>query len=425
MTIAVMKTKAETALAQQFAGDGQASATRKDAFAAFDKLGLPSRRVEEYKYTDLRARLTDAFQPAPSAGVPGAQTVGRAAHLASALAGVAATTVYVVNGRYYGTSPLASDVLAVQALTRATGAVAVVPVDPMAALTTALASDGVVITVAENAVITVPVNIIFATSLTAQGSVATRNVIRIGRNARVTIIESHVADGDAARQVHSLTDIHVGDGAHVTHIKIATAKPNETNLSSWYATLGAHANYRAFQFTASHGLTRNQLFVTFAGEHAKLDISGVMLGRASDHIDTTLVVDHAVPHCESRELFKIVLDDRARGIFQGKVIVRQHAQKSDGKQMANALMLSEDAEFDSKPELEIYADDVVCGHGATCAELDENLIFYCQSRGIPLPQARALLIESFIGEALEKIEHEAIRDALRAVALQWLAAKAV
>jgi Fe-S cluster assembly protein SufD len=414
MTIAVMKTKAETALAQQFAA-AKLTGARAEAFAAFDKVGLPSRRVEEFKYTDLRARLTEAF--------PMAKAAGKTAATAQApLAGVAAIEVHFVNGQFQRSDAVVAG-LTISSLTKSTGQLTAAPADPIAALALALATDGVVITVADNTVIEKPIHIVFATAIDEASAVATRNIIRIGKNAKVTIIESHVANGDAARQVHGLTDITVGDGAEVTHIKTANSTATETNLSSWIATIGAHANYRAFQFTASNGLTRNQLFVTYAGEHAKLDISGVMLGRNSDHIDTTLVVDHAVPHCESRELFKIVLDDRARGIFQGKVIVRPHAQKSDGKQMANALMLSEDAEFDSKPELEIYADDVVCGHGATCTELNEDLVFYCRSRGIPEDQARALLIESFIGEALEKLEHEGIRDALRAVALEWLAAK--
>ena len=131
---------------------------------------------------------------------------------------------------------------------------------------------------------------------------------------------------------------------------------------------------------------RNQIFATFKGEGAKLDISGASSAAAREHIDTTLVVDHAVPGCESRELFKGVLDDRARGVFQGKVIVRPDAQKTDGKQMAQALMLSEDAEFDSKPELEIYADDVVCGHGSTAAEIDEDMLFYCVRAASPKPR---------------------------------------
>jgi Fe-S cluster assembly protein SufD len=187
-------------------------------------------------------------------------------------------------------------------------------------------------------------------------------------------------------------------------------------------TLGENARYRAFQLTAATGLARNSVFALFEGEGAKLDISGAFLGRGSEHIDTTLVVDHAVPGGESRELFKGVLADRARGVFQGKVIVRPNAQKTDGKQMAQALLLSPDAEFDSKPELEIFADDVVCGHGSTSAEIDEDLLFYMLSRGIPRGEARALLIESFIGEAIDKVEDESLREALSAMAKSRLAA---
>ncbi|MEO0793460.1 MAG: SufD family Fe-S cluster assembly protein, partial [Pseudomonadota bacterium] len=138
--------------------------------------------------------------------------------------------------------------------------------------------------------------------------------------------------------------------------------------------------------------------------------------------DNTLRIDHAVPGCESRELFKGVLDDNARGVFQGKVIVQQIAQKTDGKQMAQALMLSPTCEFDSKPELEIYADDVVCGHGSTCAELDPDLVFYLRARGISEPEARALLMESFVGEAIDQIESEPVAEALTEVAQHWLRA---
>jgi len=196
---------------------------------------------------------------------------------------------------------------------------------------------------------------------------------------------------------------------------------NGTHLANWLVDLGAHATYNGFQFTSGLKLVRNQIGVTFKGENAQFDLSGTFLARESQHIDTTLIVDHAVPRCTSRELFKGVLEDHGRGVFQGKVIVRPNAQKTDGKQMAQALMLSPDAEFDSKPELEIYADDVVCGHGSTSADLDEDLLFYCRSRGILEAQARALLIESFIGEAIEKVERDDVREALAELARQWLA----
>ena len=238
----------------------------------------------------------------------------------------------------------------------------------------------------------------------------------------MTMVEAYVAVAGAASKgiVSGLTDVTVADGAKLAHIKCAIDGSSASHLSNVAAKVGADASYRVFQLTAGPQLARNDLTVEMAGTGSKLDISGAFLARGTAHIDTTLVVDHKVPHCESRELFKGVLADRARGVFQGKIIVRPGAEKTDGKQMARALLLSQDAEFDSKPELEIYADDVACGHGATVTELDENLMFYCRSRGIPEAQARGLLIEAFIGEAIEKIEHEAVREALMELARRWL-----
>ena len=225
--------------------------------------------------------------------------------------------------------------------------------------------------------------------------------------------------GAADGQSNTLTDIAVGDRAVVTHVKTHTAG-HDTHLATWIIGLGAGSDYRGFQFTESPKLARNQMFVLYQGSGAKLDLSGAFLARGTEHIDTTLVVDHAEPGCESRELFKGVLDGAARGVFQGKIVVRQKAQKTDGKQMAQALMLSENAEFDSKPELEIYADDVVCGHGSTSAQLDPDLVFYCRARGIPEAEARALLTESFIGEAIDRVEDTPLREALMETARRWL-----
>src|SRR4029079_5005963 len=146
-------------------------------------------------------------------------------------------------------------------------------------------------------------------------------------------------------------------------------------------------------------------------EVSPLDVSGALMLPARQHCDTTLIVEHRVPRCTSRELFKAVLDNGERGVFQGKVVVSPGAQKTDGKQMAQALLLSETAEFDSKPELEIFADDVVCGHGATSRQIDEELLSYLEARGIPEAEARALLIQAFVGEAIERVEHEGLRAA--------------
>jgi Fe-S cluster assembly protein SufD len=294
--------------------------------------------------------------------------------------------------------------------------------DAVLALNTAYVTDGAVVAIAGGAKLAKPLLIVSVRSSAEPLLVTTRNVVSIGEGAEATLIEAFVALPGAAidGQQNAATELEVGAGARVTHVKCTLETARATHLANWLVDIGARADYRGFQFTAGAALARNQLGVVFKGKDARLDLSGVFLARKTQHVDTTLVVDHAVPCCTSRELFKGVLEDRGRGVFQGKVIVRPDAQKTDGKQMAQVLMLSPDAEFDSKPELEIFADDVVCGHGSTSADLDEELLFYCRSRGIPREEARALLIESFVGEALHKVERADVREALEVLARDWL-----
>jgi Fe-S cluster assembly protein SufD len=168
---------------------------------------------------------------------------------------------------------------------------------------------------------------------------------------------------------------------------------------------------------------RNQLFLQFDGEGTLAGIRGASLLKGKQHADNTLVLDHKVGGCQSREMFKSVLDDQSRGVFQGKIIVRPNAQKTDAKMMTQALLLSDDAEADNKPELEIFADDVQCGHGATTGALDDDLKFYLMARGIPKKEAEALLVQAFVGEAIEGIEHAGLRDALMGQVASWLSAR--
>jgi Fe-S cluster assembly protein SufD len=168
-------------------------------------------------------------------------------------------------------------------------------------------------------------------------------------------------------------------------------------------------------------LNRQNGVVEYHGENAVAKVSGSYLLRGAQHADTALIIDHKVPHCMSRELFKCVMDDKSRGIFQGKVIVARDAQKIDGKQSSHALLLSETAEFDAKPELEIYADDVVCGHGTTCGDLNHDHLFYLKSRGIPEMEARTMLVEAFVVEAIETVENESVRDALMGLVQERMA----
>lgn len=439
MTVTAMKTKAEEQLAEHFAraadalpGAGWVPAARRAAFAAFALAGLPHRRIEAWKYTDLRNGLKEAFPPAACATRKLDEAALQSA-LGEELYRLGCIRIVLVNGRYLakmiptGHEPGASyhfDSLAaalgqpgfewIERHFAAVGSAA----DPVRALNAAFASDGVVLRVTAGARLALPIHIVSLAEAGAPISVATRNLINVEAGAHATIVESHIDLGGNSAQVMAVTQIAVATGSVAHHIKHIGS--GAVHLGHFDVEIAAGATYRGFQFTAGTGFVRNETDVSFTGPDAKVDLSGAFLGRGRDHIDTTLVVHHSTPGCESRELFKGVLSDRARGVFQGKVIVDPVAQKTDGKQMAQALMLSEDAEFDSKPELEIYADDVACGHGSTAAEIDPAMLFYLRSRGIPAPEARAMLIESFIGEAIDKVDDETVREALMSEARRWL-----
>lgn len=437
-TTTIQKTQAEEALvayfdnvSAQLPGGGALAAQRQSAIAAFGETGLPHRRIEAWKYTDLRGAMKAAFKPAAGGGRSASWQAIEAA--LGPLAGLDAARFVLVDGAFAAdvssidtlgegvqVKPLA-EALGDEAFARVHGALA--PIEPdhsVVALNTAFMTDGAAIQIGstpERAI-----HIIHVVTGTEERMISSRNVISVADGVEATIIESFVAFEDKGAQVNALSHVSVGERSKLRHVKVERENVASTHLSTWIVDLAAEADYQGFQFSAGAGLARCQVALRYGGEGGKADVSGVSLLRGNQHCDTTLVVDHAVPHCESRELFKLVLDDTSRGVFQGKVIVRPDAQKSDGKQMAQALMLSENTEFDSKPELEIYADDVVCGHGATCAEIDPDLVFYCRSRGISEGDAKALITESFVAEAIEKIEDEALADALMELAREWLAA---
>ena len=431
---ALPKTKAEQSLAADFAaragelpGTATTKAMRRQAMTAFERIGLPHRRVEAWKYTDLRTTIKEfaPFVTRDEAPVSLAQL-----NLAlGPLANVDATRIVFVNGSYRQDL---SDTLqsatfnSIGAALRAGQPPANTPLvgnEAVMALNSALVTDGALIQIGDGLIVSKPIIIVCVNAGANPKLTSLRHIVRAGRGTEAIVVECNVSlPGSALSQSNSVLQIAASDAANLTHLKVSLEGSAATHIETITASLGANATLKSFQLTTGTGLARTQTFVTFTGENAKLDISGLMLGRGRDHIDTTLVIDHAVPGCESRELFKAVLDDTARAVFQGKVIVRPDAQKTDGKQMAKALMLSEACEFDSKPELEIYADDVVCGHGATVAEIDPAMMFYLRSRGIPRDEARTMLIESFVGEALDKIDDETMRETLRAITQNWLAA---
>jgi Fe-S cluster assembly protein SufD len=442
MTVETLKTKAEQGFADHFtagrsslpgAGNAWAEGLRDAAWESYASTGLPHRRIEEWKYTDLRALMRDAYPPAPALSEALTKDDISAA-LGTALARIDCHQLVIVNGQFrselsdIGGLEDRAEILSLSealddpsdGLKEMLGHVNPPQNNVVVALNCALMTGGVTLSIADNAELDKPVHIVHIFTSREAASVTTRNVILVGAGAKVTLLESYVSHGETLAQRNTVSELVAGDASQVEHIKFQNENLDSTHLTSWMTRLGADVTYNAFQFSLGAGLARNQIFVSFAGEGSTSHVSGAVMARGKQHNDTTMVIDHAVPGCESREFNKLVLDGSARGIVQCKAIVRKDAQKTDGHQMARALMLSERAEFDSKPELEIFADDVVCGHGSTSGQVDDELMFYLRARGIPEPQARALLIAAFVGEAIDRVENEPIREAFVTMADAWL-----
>jgi Fe-S cluster assembly protein SufD len=416
------------------AGNPWVADLRAKAIDAYAVLGLPHRRVEAWKYTDLRSKLTEAQPLARATGVAVAEEeIARA--FGPGIAALDAYRLVVVEGELRadlsdlsGLKAAGADVVSItEALQKpprwlkdSLGKINPQERDPVLALNLALMSGGVGLRLAKGVVLDKPVHLMHLDGGSEPTSVVTRSVVLIEEGASLDLLESYASLGATELQRNAVTEVEVGNKARLNHVKVQRESEAAFHLVSWLVKIDTDANYKAFQFSTGALLSRSQIYAAFAGEGSALDVSGALLMRNHQHCDTTLLVEHRVPRCVSRELFKAVLDNEARGVFQGKIIVAPGAQKTDGKQMAQALLLSETAEFDSKPELEIFADDVACGHGSTSGQIDEDLLFYLESRGMPEVEARALLIQAFVGEAVDRIEHEGLREALNKASADWL-----
>ncbi len=436
MNVAVAKTGNGRAVSDLFAsaagrlpGSPSVIAVRREAFETYERLGLPHRRIEEWKYTDLRALVGEVL---PLAAAPDAAALKRAADAVKAHAIAGARKLVLVDGVFAADlsdlKALGSEVsvktlrevLENKANPAAADLLQTISSDAVISLNAAMATDGVVISVADGAQPSAPVQLIHVATASSASSF-TRSHLRIGKGARATIIESFVAAGKtSAYQVNDAVILWVGDNADVAHIRLMDDSPDAVNITSQFVTVGANTKLNFFNMTTGAAVSRLQGFITLAGEGSELSVNGVNLLQKIEHGDTTLVVDHAVPNCVSREVFRAVIDDRAHSVFQGRIIVRPDAQKTDGKMMIRALLLSDEAEADNKPELEIFADDVSCGHGATAGALDDSLLFYLKARGLPEKQAQALLIQAFVGEAIEQIADDDLREHVIGIAERWL-----
>ena len=414
---------------------GWLAARREAAIRELADAGLPHRRLEDWKYTDLRAVLEKAaFVPAPvhhgAVLLSDEETRGGAAlfhaidryklvfvngrlnHALSGMAGLPAGVTLqpladvldedwtkALIERRFDTNPQAQSI---------------------AALNTALMADGVALRIAEGMALDKPLHLIFLAADT--GASHTRSLIRMEKGARATIFETHASAGASRYFVDLVTEISLGEGARLDHIKLQDEAEEAVHLATMRAALSAKAKLDSFTLIVGGGVSRDQTFVEFEGDEAEAHVNGAYALRGKQHADQFCVVDHAVPGCSSHTHFKGVLDDASEGVFQGKVIVRPDAQKTDGRQMTNALLLSRDAAMNAKPELEIYADDVQCAHGSTIGELDKDALFYLRSRGIDEMTARQLLISAFLDEALDYAPHEAARAELKELVAGWFAA---
>ncbi len=443
LPVQTFRTKAEQAYLDLFAGARKALPGAGDPFVAelrakaietYGRLGLPHRRIEAWKYTDLRAWL-DEVNPLLKADGMAVGDAELARALGSEIAALPAYRLVVVEGDLRADL---SDIAGLKAkgvevlslghalekppswLKSALAQVTPRDDDAVLALNTALMTGGAALRIGADVTLDRPIHLIQLDGTGEPASIVTRNVVVAEPGSAATLLESFGSLGLRGLQRNAVTELKVGNKAALKHFKLQRDGGDALHLSTWLVELGADCRYDAFQFSTGAALARNQVYARFAGEGSAADMSGAFLLRGAQHCDTTLLVEHRVPRCTSRELFKGVLDGEARGVFQGKIVVSPGAQKTDGKQMSGALLLSESAEFDSKPELEIFADDVICGHGSTSGQIDRDLLFYLEARGIPEDAARALLIQAFVGDALERIEDEALRDALARASAEWL-----
>ena len=402
--------------------------TRKAAFARFAELGFPTIRHEEWRYTNVSRIADTAFEAACDPVTP----VSAEDIAALTFSGTAQLLVFV-NGRF---SPHLSDVgqsgegvivgsLAVAIEERA-GVVethlarhAKYDDHAFVALNTALMEDGALIFVPKRGVIEEPIHLLFVSVPSTEPAVChPRNLIVLEESSRATVVESYVGLGRGPYFTNTVTEIVVGENAIVDHVKVVREGDDAYHI----ATLHVH-QYRDSQVTShtvslSGGLARNDINAQMDGEGCQCTLNGLYHVDGTRHVDNHLIVEHAKPHGDSREFFKGVLDGKGKGIFSGRIIVRKGAQKTDAKQTNQSLLLSPDAQVESRPQLEILADDVKCTHGATIGQVDDEAVFYLCSRGLTEAAARSLLVYAFAKESLDRINVPSLRDQLDQVLLE-------
>jgi Fe-S cluster assembly protein SufD len=366
-----------------------AGANDSAAYRMLAEKGLPTPRLERWKYTNLPAFLPEKLTPAAARLEirSGQNLIERKAALNLAFL------------------PVRTDM----------------PYDRMLAdLGHIFAGEGVFIDLKAGEAPQEPVELLWTG---AEGALSTPVLsVRLGENAALTLIEDHrgLKEDGGAYWKNQLLRIELAPGARLRHYRILEDSARAVHSLTADITVARSAAYETFSCLSGGAMVHNDVRAVLQGSESICDISGVMLLRDKQHADNTILIEHAAPGCQSNQFFRSVLDDRAHGVFQGKIHVHREGQQTDGYQLANTLLLSEGAEMDTKPELEIYADDVKCSHGATTGQIDRDALFYLRARGISEEEARGLLIGAFINEAIDKVADAATRERFAQIAENWL-----
>jgi Fe-S cluster assembly protein SufD len=394
----------------------------------FARIGFPTTRDEDWKYTsaapiaelDVRALQEPGGEVTPEQLVP--YTFGENGW----------TTLVFVNGRYdAGLStglPLDAGVRVLplgeareempDVVEGMLGSICTVEQSAFVALNAALHRDGAVIHLAPGAYAAKPIHLLFVSdALSAKGASHPRILIAAEPNSKATVIESYVALGEATYLTNSVTEISLADGATVEHYKIQRESPRSYHVATIDARQGRDSHFVSFSFAIGAALSRTNVWTVLGGEGCGATLNGLYMADGEQHVDHQTRIEHQKESCYSREVYRGVLDDTAHGVFNGKVYVHPEAQKTDGKQENHTLLLSPRAVIDTKPQLEIFADDVKCTHGATVGRIDQTSLFYMKSRGVGAVRARQLLTYAFAADVLEQIELEPLRNSLEELTL--------
>jgi Fe-S cluster assembly protein SufD len=293
------------------------------------------------------------------------------------------------------------------------------PGQAFTALNTAYMADGAVVHVAKDVTVDRPIHLVFISdAMAARGVMYPRNLIVLDRNAKATVLETYGSLGNAHYFTNAVTEVAIGDGATLTHMKLQRESERAFHVGTIDVRQGRDSHYVSFAFGVGGSLSRSNVYTVLGGEGCGATLNGLYMLDGDQHMDFQTRIEHAEPNCYSREVYKGVLDGTSHGVFNGKVYVQPIAQKTDGKQTNNTLLLSNKAHVDTKPQLEIFADDVKCTHGATIGRLDETALFYMKSRGVNREFARRLLTYAFAADVIETIEVEAVREGLEKLTLE-------